>query len=197
MATLTSSVRAKRLHPLWRLVAFGPLAVALLSWPASVGRLAAWELAVFFAAGLFLWTFIEYVLHRYAFHWVPRSKRLREMQLHIDHHAHPEDPHNGVTPLSFSVPVTLSIWLVLVAATGSWERGSVMCTGTVLGYLVYELVHFSTHFSRLERQPFRYWREHHFAHHKRATICYGFTTPLWDIVFRTSSARLGRRGERG
>jgi hypothetical protein len=175
------------------LIFFMPFVAVLLIWPASTGQLRGWHWPLDLAAGLALWTILEYLLHRFAFHYVPRSRRLRELQLHIAHHAHPTDPHTNVTPLSFSVPVTLLVWGGLALATGSWQHAAVMCAGAVLGYIAYELVHFSTHLSKLDGRLMRYWRGYHFSHHQHPRTCYGFTSPLWDIVFRTGKARSAAR----
>jgi dihydroceramide fatty acyl 2-hydroxylase len=184
MDPLIRKLTVRQASPLLRLLAFVPLAYLVLTWPGPVKGLAAWEWGVLGGAGLLLWTWIEYSLHRFAFHWVPRSKRLRRLQSHLEHHARPDDPRFTVASLAFSLPVTLAVWGVLVAVAG-WERGAVVTTGAILGYLFYEVVHFSTHFSRLEAWPFRSWREHHFEHHRHAGRCFGFTTPLWDLLFAT------------
>jgi dihydroceramide fatty acyl 2-hydroxylase len=178
-----------RLHPLLRLTFFGPFAAILLIRSGAIGGLSAWQWLVDLMAGLALWTLLEYVLHRFVFHYVPRSKRLRDLQLHIHHHADPTDPHTNVTPLTFSVPLTLLVWGGLVFAARSLEHGTVACVGTIIGYISYELIHFSTHLSRLNGGLFRYWRSYHFEHHKHPDICYGFTSPLWDIVFHTRQRR--------
>jgi sterol desaturase/sphingolipid hydroxylase (fatty acid hydroxylase superfamily) len=117
---------------------------------------------------------------------VPRSPRLRELQLHLEHHAHPTDPHTNVTPLSFSVPVTLLLWGTVTLLVGSIELGTLVTGGGLLGYVAYELIHFSTHMWTYDGGLIRYWRAHHFEHHRHPRTCYGFTSPLWDIVFRTT-----------
>lgn len=188
METPIRPLREDRPHPLLRLLLFVPVLFALFLWPAATGAIGGWHWPLDIVGGLAFWTLLEYLLHRFAFHYVPRSPRLRELQLHLTHHAHPADPHTNVTPLSFSVPVTALVFGGFALATGSLQHGAVLCAGAVLGYIIYELVHFSTHLSRLDGRLIAYWRRYHFTHHEHPRSCYGFTTPVWDTVFRTSRA---------
>ncbi len=65
--------------------------------------------------------------------------------------------------------------------------------GFTIGYLMYDYIHFHTHFgqsrSRLAKSLRRRHLQHHFACPDRL---YGVSSPLWDYVFRTHL----RRGER-
>lgn len=43
---------------------------------------------ILFFGGLFFWTFAEYVLHRYVFHWINKNKSVQRFHfiLHENHH---------------------------------------------------------------------------------------------------------------
>src|SRR6201999_3808603 len=46
-----------------------------------------------FIAGAFFWTFFEYIMHRFMFHWVAESNRARKFVyiMHGNHHEYPRD----------------------------------------------------------------------------------------------------------
>ena len=65
-------------------------------------------------AGYAIWTFMEYLFHRWIFHWEMPGKfgeRLHFL-LHGIHHVHPNDPLRLVMPPLMSVPMMLFAWPV-------------------------------------------------------------------------------------
>jgi sterol desaturase/sphingolipid hydroxylase (fatty acid hydroxylase superfamily) len=134
-------------------------------------------LQVEFGMGLVLWTLIEYLMHRLAFHgFAP----------HTEHHANPNDVRYIVAPLWLSTSgacVLLAIsWLV----TGSWMAGLTIVGGILAGYLAYELIHLRIHSGRRGGRLLRALRKHHYYHHFASDrVNYGVTSPFWDIIFRT------------
>jgi sterol desaturase/sphingolipid hydroxylase (fatty acid hydroxylase superfamily) len=169
-----------------------PLAALFIAWNAAAGGFSdpAWPLLV--AAGLLLWTLIEYLLHRFAFHYPFRSRRVQAVQaeLHLAHHARPDELELIVAGPSFSLPIALVIWVLLRLALGTWAQASLVMAAAMVGYLCYEVVHFSIH-TRLKGGPLlQFWRRHHFFHHfSDASRCFGVTSPLWDLVFGTGRRR--------
>ncbi|MHB8904813.1 MAG: sterol desaturase family protein, partial [Melioribacteraceae bacterium] len=64
--------------------------------------------------GLFVWTFTEYSLHRFVFHYQPKSnwgKRLHFI-VHGVHHDYPKDSKRLVMPPSVSIPLA-SLFFIL------------------------------------------------------------------------------------
>src|SRR5687768_3966576 len=81
--------RFTHVHPLTPHAIFGPVVLYVL-YSSLQTELGATGTAALFAFGLGLWTFMEYVLHRFVFHLHPRNawqKRLYFM-LHGVHHDH-------------------------------------------------------------------------------------------------------------
>jgi hypothetical protein len=67
--------------------------------------------------------------------------------------------------------------------------GSFYAGGIFLGYIVYDLVHWSNHVHAPKTAYGRWARRHHFSHHfSDARFNHGVTTPIWDVVFRTYRA---------
>ena len=61
----------------------------------------------FFLLGMLLWTLTEYLIHRYIFHYEPKTrvgKRLHYI-IHGVHHDYPNDARRLVMPPSISVPL--------------------------------------------------------------------------------------------
>src|SRR5262245_58782560 len=71
-------------------------------------------------AGALLWTFAEYVLHRYVFHFVgPRPwQRRMHFILHGVHHDFPQDGDRLVMPLGVSIPAGVAFYYAFRALLG-------------------------------------------------------------------------------
>ena len=70
----------------------------------------------YLAGGLFIWTITEYLLHRYIFHFVPKSKwglRLHFI-FHGVHHDYPRDAKRLVMPPSASIPLAILFYLLFL-----------------------------------------------------------------------------------
>lgn len=131
-------------------------------------------------AGLLLWTGIEYLMHRFAFHgFAP----------HWQHHEQPKERKYIVAPLMLSLPVAAGMGLVLWL-TG---RSELVVSGVIAGYLAYELVHLRIHSAAAGGRVLRALRRYHYYHHFADDhVCYGVTTPLWDAVFASLPPRTRR-----
>ena len=65
--------KLSHVHPIVPLLIWGPVAAWLLIRAVSVHHIGIGGLALIGVAGLFTWTLTEYLLHRYLFHFAPRS----------------------------------------------------------------------------------------------------------------------------
>jgi sterol desaturase/sphingolipid hydroxylase (fatty acid hydroxylase superfamily) len=135
------------------------------------------------AAGILLWTLLEYVLHRFVFHFAHGNKMWRFM-IHGYHLEFPNDKMRLVAP-----PFMLITYGVIVAVLYRLLLGdqwSQLFAGTAIGYVAYDWTHYYTHHFKpkrgLGRRLQRYHLKHHFQAHDRR---YGISSPLWDVLFRT------------
>ncbi|MEK7316262.1 MAG: sterol desaturase family protein, partial [Candidatus Eisenbacteria bacterium] len=100
--------------------------------------------AMAFAAGIALWTFIEYVMHRFVFHYEPKGKILQRLWflLHGVHHEQPQCKSRLLMPPLMSVPLALAffglIHAVVGVALGFPLVVAPLYAGFVAGYLVYD-----------------------------------------------------------
>jgi sterol desaturase/sphingolipid hydroxylase (fatty acid hydroxylase superfamily) len=135
--------------------------------------------AILFAAGVFIWTLVEYVIHGVLSH------RLRSFATPL-HAAHHRDPH-AVFTVGASIPVALA------TACGLWFFGLAPAMqfylGLLCGFVAYEAIHYRIHFSAPRSGLEARLRARHLAHHMRAPKeIFGVTTALWDRVFGTEPA---------
>jgi dihydroceramide fatty acyl 2-hydroxylase len=180
-------------HMTWRLIVsiWVPIAAGLLLGATLGAGLAVGLALLAWAAGVVLWTLIEYVLHRFVFHWRPRSGwgRTFHFLAHGIHHLDPWDPTRLVFPPAAGLLIGGLIFLALAALL---PLGAALATmaGVVSGYLVYDLTHFFTHHGKPRTRWGKFLKAYHLAHHhKHWTRMYGVSQPLWDLVFRTGRPR--------
>jgi len=172
-----------QMQPLWSLVALAPLTLAATWLATPLDILPGLGLL---ALGLILWTLLEYLLHRYAH--LSGFTMSEGRRPHLGHHARPTDLTVMVTPLWFTLPVSVALWGCLRFVLASWATASAVLMGVLIGYVAYEIVHYRIHIARRPGRLLRWLRDYHYHHHFRnASEQYGITTPLWDFVFRSSS----------
>jgi sterol desaturase/sphingolipid hydroxylase (fatty acid hydroxylase superfamily) len=171
------------------LLAAGLLFVSLWAEPQPRGRL-----ILFFALGVFLWTFLEYLMHRFLFHvQLPfRNPRVREVinGSHFLHHASPRDRQKILVHPTYGIVVSSLIYGIIYVICRNAVTTVVILSGVWAGFLYYEAVHYRVHFT-LSASPFiAHQRKAHFYHHfTNNKRCFGVTTPLWDYVFGTTANR--------
>jgi sterol desaturase/sphingolipid hydroxylase (fatty acid hydroxylase superfamily) len=180
-----------------------PVAVAILWTPVTLFFLwrgivearngVAWYvLPIGVFVGWFIWTFVEYTMHRFIFHYHPSTERLKRVffMVHGVHHAQPMCRTRLVMPPALSVPLALGFFglfrLIVISALGAENWFNPVFTGFIGGYLVYDLMHYNLHHSRIKSGAFFSLRKHHLRHHGRCDFLrFGVTMPLWDHVFGT------------
>lgn len=172
-------------HPAALPAVYVPLAIWTFWRGLSAGVSIAQSCALV-AAGLFLWTLMEYVIHRFSFHFAPRGRFgvILAYLVHGVHHAYPEDHRRWVMPPSVSLPVGLVLYFAFSFVFGRFIGP--LASGVALGYLAYDLMHYFLHRGRMKSRVGRFLRNHHMQHHYATPERrFGVSTPLWDYVFRT------------
>ena len=137
--------------------------------------------------GLLVWTLLEYLFHRFSFHFTPRSRVgvIFAYLIHGVHHAFPDDNRRWVMPPIVTVPIAALLiaagyWLV---AGYVWPIGA----GIMLGYLWYDVLHYLIHRGPMKWGPLQALRTHHLQHHYAAPEGkFGVSTTFWDHLFGTT-----------
>lgn len=138
--------------------------------------------------GVLSWTLIEYVLHRFIFHYSPRSAFGKKLvyAAHLSHHENPRATNRLFSSLLVSVPIATPYVLLSWIVTGSMQAASYLFAGLTAGYFCYEWLHFQAHHRRPRLRIFRYLRKYHLLHHYQTPeLRFGVTSPLFDVILRT------------
>ncbi|KAL2828367.1 hypothetical protein BJY01DRAFT_131700 [Aspergillus pseudoustus] len=147
--------------------------------------------AVYWIFGFFLWSLIEYVMHRFLFHidkYLPdnRAGITLHFLLHGIHHYLPMDKYRLVMPPTLFVVLATPFWkLAHSVFFYNWYAAVLVYCGGVFGYICYDLTHYFLHHRNLPsyyKQLKKYHLQHHFADYDNG---FGVTSRFWDWVFGT------------
>ena len=177
-------------HPATPLVIFIPTIAWLVYLALGPRGLSIGATAGLFALGLLIWTLVEYAMHRYLFHYEPKSRFGKRIHffVHGAHHDYPQDASRLVAPPAFSIPVAALFYLLFLAVFGRLAPGTF--AGFLFGYLCYDMIHYATHHFPMKRGIGLWLRQYHMRHHyKDDHHGFGVSNPLWDYVFRTRPPR--------
>ena len=133
--------------------------------------------------GIVLWTFLEYIIHRFLGHKKKGQNLVR--QEHLRHHreGHYFSPMHRKIIAAIIVATIVSVFTYLIFG----KVGALFFVVGLIGmYLIYEHTHRVYHI----RKPYIKYglkmRKHHFYHHfKDPNLNHGVTTAFWDRVFGT------------
>ncbi len=145
------------------------------------------QVLIVFALGIFFWTFFEYVMHRFVFHWAsdnPLGQKI-SYALHGNHHEFPRDRQRLFMPPVPSLIIASVIFFIMYGLMSDYVFS--FFPGFLLGYLMYGSMHYAIH---AWHPPFKWmkpiWRNHHLHHYKSDDRGFGVSSHIWDKVFRTS-----------
>ena len=176
------------IHPATPLVIYVPMTAWMLYLAAARG-VSLGAIAVLFVCGVAIWTFVEYAMHRFVFHYEPKSswgKRLHFMA-HGVHHDYPQDATRLVMPPLVSLPLAALFYVLFQLIFGRVAPAAF--AGLLVGYLFYDMLHYATHHLPMKSGVWLFLKRYHLRHHYQDDHAgYGVSSPLWDHVFGTRSA---------
>ena len=174
-------------HPAIPVILYGPI-IALMLYLAFVQKgLSFLTVLGFFVIGVLTWTLLEYVIHRYVFHYEPKTRvgKLLHFIMHGVHHDYPNDASRLVMPPIISVPLAVVFYIVFILTLGRFAPAAL--AGFGFGYVCYDTIHYATHHFAMKRGVWRWLKQYHLRHHYHDDQAgYGVSSPLWDYVFGTS-----------
>lgn len=151
------------------------------------GAMSAGDIVLYFLFGLAFWTFAEYVLHRWVFHFQPKSKFGQRIHFifHGVHHDYPKDRLRLVMPLSASIPMATIIYFVFYLFFSEFTLASFFA-GFLFGYLIYDECHYAMHHANFKSGLFKKIKDHHMLHHySDPDKGFGVSSALWDKIFNS------------
>jgi len=149
------------------------------------------EAAGYWLLGLFLWTLVEYILHRFLFHldaYLPENRFAftAHFLLHGIHHYLPMDKYRLVMPPAMFLALAIPFYkLAHTVFAYNWYAATTVFSGGIFGYICYDLTHYFLHHRNLPawyRALKKYHLKHHFADYQNG---FGVTSRFWDWVFNT------------
>ncbi|GAB4830117.1 cytochrome P450 [Ancistrocladus abbreviatus] len=137
--------------------------------------------------GVFVWTLLEYTLHRFLFHMKTTSYWGNTLHylLHGCHHKHPMDALRLVFPPAATAILCVPIWCIFrLLLTPSLAPA--MFGGGLFGYVTYDVTHYYLHHGQPSKGVTQRLKKYHLQHHFRVqTKGFGITSSFWDHVFGT------------
>ena len=141
---------------------------------------------LFFIGGMFFWSLTEYFLHRFIFHYHPKTEKGRRINyvMHGNHHEYPRDKQRLFMPAVPNLIIGSVFFITYYLILGKYTFA--FFPGFILGYLMYGSMHYAIH---AWNPPFKWmkglWRNHHLHHYKETDLGFGVSSTLWDHVFGT------------
>ena len=164
---------------------------ALLWWSITHTAIPGWQTTGLFLIGLFVFTWVEYNVHRFLFH-IPTTTPARtrfQYIMHGVHHEYPKDKDRIAMPPLLSISISTGLLLVMRLVLGDYTFSSL--AGFLVGYAAYLSVHYIIHVYTPPKNFLKVlWKNHVKHHYKDGDIAFGVTSPLWDYVYGTKEHRV-------
>jgi 4-hydroxysphinganine ceramide fatty acyl 2-hydroxylase len=156
----------------------------------TIPHLNDWSTWVALVLGMLVYTFGEYMTHRFFFHMKPPKhptflKFLK--RLHYDHHVEPNELHLLFLPLWYSLPNILILSGVAYWITKRFVLTNAFVTGIIFFLLFYEWTHYVAHRPIRPLTPWGRWlkKVHMWHHYKNENYWFGVTNPTFDFLMGT------------
>ncbi len=135
----------------------------------------------FILLGVFIWTLVEYLMHRFLFH-VNESQF--QYTIHGVHHEYPRDKERlfmPPVPGIIIVCIFYAIWYLIFR-----QNAPLVTIGFLMGYMFYTFIHYIVHAWKPVK-GFKILWSHHHKHHNPMyeDKAFGVSSPFWDYIFGT------------
>lgn len=168
------------------LVIFSLYAAGLLYWSLTHTGLHPGVTAGLFFTGFFVFTWVEYLVHRYVFHMETYTALRKKIQytVHGVHHEFPKDKDRLAMPPLLSITISTILLLLLRLTIGDFAFA--FLPGFLLGYAYYLFIHYIVHAYPPPKNFLKtLWVHHGIHHYKDSDKAFGVSSPLWDYVYGT------------
>lgn len=145
--------------------------------------------------GIGVWTLTEYTLHRFIFHYKPKSKFGERIHFifHGVHHDYPSDSKRLVMPPSVSIPLAVIFYFLFESILGIIMVAPFFI-GFLTGYLFYDMTHYAIHHFNVRNKFWLFIKKHHMRHHfQDSSRGFGVSSPVWDDIVGTNFPVTGEK----
>ncbi len=178
--------RLTRTHIAAPLITFSVISIGLIYYGFSHSYINALNVVPLFFAGVFVFTFVEYLMHRFLFHLNPKSEKQEKFayNVHGVHHDYPKDKDRLAMPVPLSITLATLFFLFYRLLIGDFVFA--FLPGFVMGYASYLWVHYMVHAFQPPKSFWKIlWVHHGIHHYKDPHNAFGVSSPFWDYIFRT------------
>lgn len=145
------------------------------------------NIVIYFILGLLVWTVTEYVLHRFIFHFEPKTSFGKRCHFifHGVHHDYPKDRLRLVLPPIVSIPLATMFYHIFSIILRGAEFYPFFAA-FIIGYLIYDMLHYAIHHVQVKGKLWNILKTHHLKHHYvHPDKGYGVSSPIWDKLAKT------------
>ncbi|MGB1217316.1 MAG: sterol desaturase family protein [Saprospiraceae bacterium] len=174
------------LKPIIPFLVFSPITIGMILLSVLYVKMLWWQILLGFGSAFVFWTVFEYMMHRYLFHWEPKSAFWQKFiyTIHQGHHDYPNDNRLMLVGPVVSVPAFLMIWGIAFLIVGHYTHP--FMAGMATCYMFYDWLHFASHNENYKNTWFQMMKSHHMRHHYEDNDKnFAFTTLIWDIIMQT------------
>ncbi len=178
--------RLTKTHISLPLTVFSVLSIGLMYYGFREGYLTILSAIGMFVGGLLTFTLIEYIMHRFVFHLVPKTPKQEKFayKVHGVHHDFPKDKDRLAMPVPLSLLLSTGFYFLFKFMMGTLVYA--FLPGFLIGYASYLGVHYMVHAFQPPKNMFKILWVHHAKHHyKEPERAFGVSSPFWDQIFRT------------
>jgi sterol desaturase/sphingolipid hydroxylase (fatty acid hydroxylase superfamily) len=178
--------KLSRTHISVPLTIFFLYASTLLYWSITHTSLSVGTTVLMFVCGIFVFTWVEYMVHRHVFHMSTYNKLREKIQyvIHGVHHEFPKDKDRLAMPPLLSVTIATILLLFFRLILG--DLAFAFLPGFLVGYAYYLSIHYMVHAFQPPKNFLKWlWINHSIHHYKNGESIFGVTSTFWDHVYGT------------
>ena len=178
--------RLTRTHISIPLIIFSIISTGLMVYGFQHQYLTVLTAPLLFLGGLLTFTLVEYIMHRFVFHLIPKTEKQEKFAytVHGVHHDYPKDKDRLAMPPPLSILLSVMFFGLFWLFMGNLVYA--FLPGFLMGYASYLWVHFMVHAFKPPRNFFKVlWVHHGIHHYKDPNNAFGVSSPFWDVIFRT------------
>ncbi|MGI8893130.1 MAG: sterol desaturase family protein [Bacteroidia bacterium] len=161
-------------------------ATVVLGYGLATETFALWKIPVIFITGFILFSFVEYLIHRFIFHFEPKNEKQKKLMyaIHGVHHEFPRDKDRLVMPPVISVLLAMLFFFFFNFIMGKYAF--LFFPGFAAGYSTYLFIHYAVHAYRQPQNFLKFlWKHHTLHHYKDTDSAFAVSLPIWDVLFKT------------